>query len=476
MSEEAGARPRPRSIAAWLLALTPAALLAGLLLRSVWDVDIFWQLKLGELILARGGPLPGEPFAATHLSEPLPAFAWMGQAVMAQMRLLFGWTGLRIFDALCWLGGFLAVAAACRLRSGSAAGVLLALTVAFFAALPTASIRPQSFAALCFGVLLALLRLDFKPWQRTVLAVPLFLLWQNLHPSVSVAAVVLGVHAVVNWWAFFRRGDPAPWEFTVLTLLAAATMFATPDGLAILRWSAENAGASVAMGVSEWLPLWAEINRFEAVPTLMIAVVVTWLLLRNPRRIDPAELATALVLFAMTVIAYRFVLFWAIALIPVAARAVPPPAAERRPPAWLAPAALIAAAVVTPLLSSTRFTPTIPVEAIERLRASGVQGTIFAHFPWGGPAIDAGFPAWRVAYDGRYYRYTPAEWELYRAIAEGTVGLAEIERIYRPAGFVLSPGWNGQLITALRARPDAWRQLSADGAAVVFKRETAATP
>ena len=44
----------------------------------------------------------------------------------------------------------------------------------------------------------------------------------------------------------------------------------------------------------------------------------------------PRELAwaAALVLFAMTLLAYRFALFWALALVPVVARAVPPP------PAW----------------------------------------------------------------------------------------------------------------------------------------------
>lgn len=464
---------KPRSVAAWLLALAPAAMLAVLLARSVWDVDIFWQLKLGELTLAGGAVPRQEPFAAAHLGERLPAIAWMGQAVMAAARQAFGWTGLRVFDALCWLGGFLLVAAACRRRSGSAGGVLLALGVAFFAALPLASIRPQTFAALGFGALLALLRLEMKPWQTTVLAVPLLLIWQNLHPSVSIAAVALAVHAAVGWWRSLRSGAPRPWEASLLALVAGAMTFATPDGWSILALSAENARISAAMGVSEWLPLWHEINRFVAVPVLLIAVVTSWLLLRNPRRIDGAELLTAIAFFTLTVVTYRFVLFWAIALIPLIARAVPPPPAERRTPAWLAPVALIAAAVLTPLLRPTHFDKTIPLAAIDKLHAAGVRGTIFAHFPWGGPVIDKGYPEWRVAYDGRYYRYTPEEWDRYRRICSGEVGLAEVDWLYRPAGFVLSPDWNGKLIAALR-RDAGWQLLSADGTAVVFKRKAAA--
>jgi hypothetical protein len=395
---------------------------------------------------------------------------------MAAVRQAAGWTGLRVFDALCWLGGFLLVAAACRRRSGSAAGVVLALAIAFFAALPLASIRPQTFAVLCFGALLALLRLEMKPWQTTVLAVPLLLVWQNLHPSVSVAAVALAAHAAVGWWRSWRGGAPPPWETSLLGLVAGAMMFATPDGWSILQLSAENARASAAMGVSEWLPLWSAINRFVAVPVLLTAVVTSWVLLRNARRIDGAELAVAIAFFALTVFTYRFVLFWAISLIPLIARAVPPPPAERRTPAWLAPAALIAAAVLTPLLRPTHFTETIPLAAIDRLHAAGVKGTIFAHFPWGGPVIDKGYPAWHVVYDGRYYRYTPQEWDRYRRICSGEVGLAEIDRLFHPAGFVLSPAWNGRLIAALRKDAAAWQQLSADGTAVVFKRKTAATP
>jgi hypothetical protein len=381
-----------------------------------------------------------------------------------------------VVDALCWLGGFLAIAWACRRRSGSAAGVLLALVIAFLAALPMASLRPQSFGALCFGLLLALLRLELRPGRTVLYALPLLVAWQNLHPSVSVAAVALGARAGEGWWRCLRGNTAPPWTVTVLTLVACAAVLATPDGLAILTLSAENARASAAMGVSEWLPLWDSINRFEAVPVLLVAVVTSWVLLRNPRRIDCGELAVTIALFVMTVFAYRFVLFWAISLVPVVARAVPPPPVERRLPAWLAPLGLLAAAIATPLLRPTHFIETLPLAAIERLHAAGVKGTIFAHFPWGGPVIDAGYPDWKVAYDGRYYRYTPQEWEDYHRISSGAMSLAEIDRRYRPAAFVLSPQWNAALIAALGADGRNWQKLYANPIAVVFKRKAAAMP
>jgi hypothetical protein len=475
LSQERGAELQ-ESLSAWLLVLMPGVLLAAVLLRSIWDVDIFWQLKLGELILANGGPVRQEPFAATHLGLDLPRFAWLGQAVMAGLRLAGGWTALRVFDALCWLGGFLAIAWACRRRSSSAAGVLLALAIAFLAALPTASMRPQSFAALCFGLLLALLRLELKPKRTVLCAVPLLVAWQNLHPSVSVAAVALGARTAEAWWRTLRGNEPPPLMVTLLTLVVCAAVPATPDGLAILTLSVENSRVSAAMGASEWLPLWDSINSLVAVPVLIAAGLTSWILLRNPRRINCGELAVAAVLFAMTMFAYRFVLFWAIALIPVIARAVPPPPVETRLPAWLAPLGLVVAAIIMPLAVPTRFDRTIPLRAIGVLRDSGARGTIFVHFPWGGPVIDAGYPEWKVAYDGRYYRYTPQEWERYRRICAGEIGLAEIDQQYHPAGFVLSPQWTPALIEALRADKTDWRQLYADRWAVVFKRRVATTP
>lgn len=450
-------------------------MLAYLLLRVVWDVDIFWQLKLGELIIARGGPLRQEPFAATHLGQPLPAFAWLAQVIMAEIRRLFGWTGLQVFDAVCWLGGFLVVALACRRRSGSAAGVLLALAIAFLTAVSQASIRPQTFAVLCFGLLLALLRLRLKPWRTALIAVPLLLLWQNLHPSVSVAAIALAVSASLDWRTWFLGQGAPPWEKSFLVVMAGGAMFATPDGWSILAVAGVNAQFSAALGVSEWLPLWAPINRYGAVSILLVAVVVTWLVLRDPQRVDLGELALAIVFFVMTVCVMRFVLFWALTLIPVVARAVAPPPVERRLPRAIAPLALLVVAIAVPLLRPTQFSTALPLAAIERLHATGIRGTIFAHFPWGGPVIDMGYPDWRVAYDGRYYRYSREEWDFYNRIGWNKVPLAEIERRYHPVGYLLDREWNHSLIAELR-RDARWQELPSDGVAVVFKRKSGATP
>jgi len=465
----APARLRP----AYLLALVPAAMLLVLLLRAVWDVDIFWQLKLGELILANHGPVLREPFSTLHLGEPLPAVAWAGQAAMALARQVGGWNLLRVVDALCWLGGFWAVAAACRLRGASMQGVMLALVLGFVAALPTASIRPQSFSCLCFGMLLALQRLGLRPAPTIALGTALLVVWQNLHPSVSVGALAMGLTALAGWTAWLRdRGAPMPAAPSVLALVGLAATFATPDGFSILRTSALNAEASIAIGASEWLPLWIPANRVNAVPVLVAAILALRLVLTRRARMDGGEIAVALGLLLLTLTAYRFVLYAAVAMVPVIARAMAPlehgsAQAGRRvhPAAILVPIVLVA--VAAPLLAPTRFDRSLPLAAVERLREEGVRGTIYGDFPFGGAIIDAGYPAWRVAYDGRYYRYSRKEWQYNGGIENGIVPLVDVVRKWSPAAFVLDEHHNAPLAGEL-ARSRDWRRIFARGGIVVY--------
>lgn len=448
-------------------------MLCVLLLRSVWDVDIFWQLRLGELILDARGPIRLEPFSAPHLGEPLAGLAWLGQATFALVRRLGGWGDLRIFDALCWCGGFWLLAAAVRRRGASAGSIVLALGLAFVAALPAASIRPQSFGALGFGALLALLKLRLPTWQTVASGLPLLILWQNLHPSVSIGAVALGAYAAGGWAAWLRdRSNPRPWAATILAPLALISMFATPDGAEVLAVSARNAQASVAVGASEWLPLWIEANHGNAVPVLVVTLFALGAVVRAARRgsgrLDWSDLAVMLALLVMTIAAYRFVLFWAIATIPAIALGSANARVKQASVTPFACAALVLVAVITPLLRPTHFSDNLPIAAVARLKATQVQGTIFTEPEFAGVLLDAGYPRWRVTLDGRYYRYSDEEWGRYGEILAGTFRLRRIERLYRPAAFVLRPSHTTALCNELDRPGSGWRRIWIDEGAAVW--------
>jgi hypothetical protein len=462
--------PRPPVSAA---AATSAAMLFVLLLRPVYDVDIFWQLRLGELELDRGTLIRTEPFAASHLGEPLVPVGWLGQVVYALARRAGGWPALRALDALVWVGGFWAVAAAAR-RSGAAGpAVLVALGVGFMSALPCASLRPQSFAALGFGLALAVCRRNPSPARGLAVLAVVFVLWQNLHPSVGLAAITFGATAGVAWvrWLAGHRPRP-PWLFTGGAALAALAVFATPAGAGILPVTAYNAEMSVRLGVNEWLPPWDRSNYPAGLTFAVAALAAGWLVTRNWRRVDLEEAAPAAALFVLTLTAHRFALFWGIAIVPVLARCLTtnPSAAERRWGSAVFAAVLVLAVIgFAGLVRPTWFHDSLPLEGVTRLRATGVRGTVFCHYPYGGPLIDAGFPDWVVTFDGRYYRYTPEEWELYAAAVRGEVGVEEIERRYRPDAFFLRPGVDAKLIRRLEADP-GWRRVYEDRTSCAFVR------
>ena len=457
-----------------VVVFVPALLLFLLLLRPVFDTDIFWQLKLGELILAARHPIATEPFAATHLGEALPAVAWLGQAILAAVRLAWGWTGLRVFDALLWLGGFLAAGEAARRRGANPLAIAMALALGFALALPAASIRPQSFAGLGFGLLLVLLHTPGPLPRTAAIGAGLLVVWQNLHPSVSLATVVLAATAAsgwigarLRWWSFDARA-PA-----LLAAIAAAAMFATPDGFSIMAISARNAAASLANGASEWFAVWALGNR-AFLPSFagiaLIAIVIAW---RGRAWLGPLDFIPALILLVLSAGAVRFVFFLGIALIPPLALALMPGEERGRfslRVVSIAFTALAAAAALSCAIRPTRFAETIPRQCLATLKATGVRGTIYAHAAWGGPVIDAGYPAWQVAYDGRYYRYSPEEWARYHAASAGEVRLDWLHRTYRPAAFLLDPESEVGLIALLRASPATWHELSPTPGCAAFVR------
>lgn len=455
-----------------LFALAPAAMLLILLLRQVWDVDIFWQLKLGELILDRGGPLPGEPFAVLHLGEPIPAVGWVGQALMALARRIGGWDFLRVFDAACWLGGFGAVAIASRLRGASLPAVVIALSLAFLAALPTASIRPQSLGCLCFGLLLALLRLELNSGLTIALGAPLLITWQNLHPSASVGVAAMGFAALPGVAGWLRGRRALPVVPIMLGLIGIGAIFATPDGSSIITTSITNAQMSAAIGATEWLPLWAPDNRSIAVPIVVVALLAGRLVVRE-RRFDIVDIAVALGLGLMTLTAYRFVLFWAVAMVPVIARSVAPATSSlRRSEAATVLASLLLVGIATPLIAPTRFAETLPLAAMQVLRENHVRGTVYGDLTFGGVIIDAGHPDWRVAYDGRYYRYSSEEWRYDSDIEKGIVPLVDVVRRWGPAAFVLSMRRNAPIVGEL-ASSEMWQRVYARDGIVAYVPRTA---
>jgi hypothetical protein len=460
--------------------LVVASMLGTQLRRTIHDVDIFWQLKLGEITLSHGLP-PTEPFLAGRENEPLAVVAWLGQAVFAAVRSVGGWDFLRLFDAVIWLGGLAVVGWSFTRQGWNQWVIAVGLWVGWFAAHSFASIRPQTFAVFCFGILVVLVRSGLSTRAKLILGSILFVLWQNLHPSVAVAAVYLAVAAAGEWGRFIRAGGEQPdLARLLLTPIAAAATLATPAGISIFHISNENRDRCVwdELAITEWLPLWEffpKVGRAQATP--MLAATAVLLLVRG-RRVRVTDLMPVVALTVMTILTFRFVLFWGVVAIPVWVQGLSPAHGPVAYPTVSSERQVLRRAIVAvgfllaliPLVILPRnFADYYPLAGVAALKAEHVRGPVYCSYLWGGIVTDFGYPDWHPTHDGRYYLFTREELSHHFAAGRGEVPLSELERQFRPVAYFLLPGRDDYLALRLRGDP-AWREVHADQNCFVFVR------
>lgn len=76
------------------------------LLKPITDVDIFWQVKLGQLMIATGGLVEHDVFTYTHAGEPLPTIGWLAQVIYAWLYDLGGWRAVQLLHATLFAAAF----------------------------------------------------------------------------------------------------------------------------------------------------------------------------------------------------------------------------------------------------------------------------------------------------------------------------------------------------------------------------------
>jgi hypothetical protein len=444
-------------------------LFATLFVRPIHDVDIFWQLKLGELAIEKGGLVTAEPFLAPRLGEPLIPVAWLGQIADAAIYRAGKWKLLRFVDAVIWFGGLLA-ALPC-LKGLTLRAPIFALVIGFLAAVPFHSIRPQSFAVLAFGLLIRLTSSDRSLIAKLALGVPLLVVWQNLHPSVVVGAIYLVcVTAAGQVKTIFRR-QPPPWASALLMVAAGLATLATPAGPMLLEVSKVNGAISVWMRTGEWLPIWSVENRGACAGPALAILVAVGLAVRFRTRFRLETLLPAVAFAIMTCVALRFAVFFGVAVIPLLTQLLNEEKPQR---AWhpkfgqgcsiLFFLAVLAGPVSTAV--PVRFADYYPFAGIEALKAANVSGPVYCHNAWGSllPHFNV---EWKPTHDGRHYLHSKAEWEQYFVTAAGQGDLDAILREFKPAAFFLRPGRDDGLTDMLDRHPE-WRNHFRDSTSAIY--------
>ena len=449
--------------------------------KHIYDTDIFWQVRLGRIMLDEGRIPLSDPFTYTHSGEPTTSFCWLGQALFALIYNLGGWHLTRIVHHLTLVASVLLAAATCRTEKTSPLSLAIAITIGFFIILLNADLRLQSLGLFGFAATLALAR-STLPYRLKLIVLPcLLIVWQNIYPSVSVGVIVLAALATAN------LGRHRIMQDLGLLAIAAVCQLATPMGTTVFEILRINVWISRdVLGVSEWAVPWDPRNSEAMVPFWIVLVLTSIAIIWRWKHLSIQNLALFVVLTPMPLYAVRFILFWAVGLIPLwaeIAEAIIPrgmfvwardqklsPTFTRRAIIGLA-SGLVLVLALHPARFRPILRPEIPTEGVEILRATLPDSArIYDDYPWAGPLLLDGSPGWRVSVDGRLYCFPNlAEWRTREDASKGRIPLEDLEQSHQPDAFVLDRIYSQPLIKSLSDCP-RWRVCYTGPACIAFVR------
>jgi hypothetical protein len=223
------------------------------------DPDLWGHLHFGQTALLNHGPFRVDPYSYSALGHPWLNHEWGTEVVMALFYNHFGVVGLKLWKFACAAAtiGFVVLGLA---ETGASPGVQFGtLTCAAVALMPQIQFRPQLFTFMFFAAILALLaRHNFRGSAPVWLAVPIMILWGNLHGGYIIGIGTLGTYTAIvgaqDLWA--GRGLRRAWPLAVITILGTFATLLTPYGidnwLVVINALRLHVSRSV---IGDWTPL-----------------------------------------------------------------------------------------------------------------------------------------------------------------------------------------------------------------------------
>jgi tetratricopeptide (TPR) repeat protein len=419
----------------WLGAVLVLAAALGFVayLTEVRDPDMFHHMAYGRDI-AQHGLRAEEPFLfPLRGTQTGPMPYWLGSFLIYLWASAFGDGAMAWFPAI--FGALLAVVLVLDSRPRRGPWTITSLLATAAVMVPLLSFgryrafaRPELLATVLLAVVMWLIRRFEDGQPKALYALPvLAILWTNLHPSVPVAVVPLGVMVAVGLLvhALRRVSGRELLEAPPLRALGAATVVGLATLLAALlspspfnplvtslRFALsslgfENVGPPALEAMERMLPFakrmvlemqpldWSALNDTFGV---VLGITVVGFLV-NLRRLRPRELLTVIAFTILGFKAGRFAVMMAVVAGPITARNLAE-AIDRLPARWWAswarPAAATALLCATiagcswfPVPSVVRFGTGLrpfafPVRAVDYLVANRFEGPIFNTFHFGG--------------------------------------------------------------------------------------------
>jgi hypothetical protein len=467
------------------------------------DPDLWGHIRFGQMVLRIGHLIHADIFSYSAPGRPWIDHEWLSEVIMALFYDAMGVVGLKLMKFLC-AGAIMALLAAGVGETGAAPalqfGVLLA---AAFGLQLQIQFRPQLFDYIFLSALLALFaRARNRGHAPLWLALPMMVLWTNLHGGFFIGIVVLGVYAgatgLLDVWE--GRGVSRGLRLGLLTLACLLATLINPYGIGEWRIVAHTLGNPYTMGFGAEFQSFFHVlvgtyrngaPFFPYVLAMAMAAGLPVCFALAPSRDALPELAIAALMVCLALYSIRNMAFAMIACAaPIAfylnlalrrtGGAAPVASAPPDPPLSRASFAVQATALAGALiicvgngLFSRRlrdFTG-YPVGAVRFMAARGLGGNVLDQYIWGDYLIWHA-PNSKVFIDTRFEMIYPLKVQRdYLDFLRGGDGAARVLAAY-PHDFVLvetdAPPYR------FMARQAGWRMIYRDPVAALFAR--AASP
>jgi hypothetical protein len=260
-----------RTTLPWVAGAAVYGLLLALGPRLLSDPDSYSHIAVGRWIMAHGAVPANDPFSFSMHGAPWITFEWLSQVIYTAAYDFFGWNGVA---ALAAAAAALAIGLLTRflLRELSPKLTLLMVMAAVVLLAPHLLARPHVLALpVMVAWAAALVHCMDRRAPPPYWALPLLVLWANLHGSVVLALGLIGP-AVLEALVAQKRGE---WPRVLLrwlpfAALAVAACCVTPYGPEPLLIPLKTLGLGGGLNwIAEWRP--QDFGHFGAFEFLLLA-------------------------------------------------------------------------------------------------------------------------------------------------------------------------------------------------------------
>jgi len=380
------------------------------------ETDVFFNLRLGELVLGSGRVTTDNLLSFTHPHAPDINLAWLFQIVLALAHRVAGIPGTVLLKTGFVLGTWALLFRVAVRRGAAPAAAALALTLAAWAAEPRFVERPHLVTFLGLAILLlAIERAEAEQPRLLWLLVPGGLVWANANSCFFLAPTVLLFYALGAW----RDGlVPEARRAVKVALAMIPFVFATPSGFRALTYIANHFRMPYLRPLQEYRHAQWPLDGpfFFLVAGLLLAGVLPLVLRRLPSLLPTRVLLPCAVIGILGGLRIRFVAELAMLAGPALA------VAGTRLLPWLDGrwSARIASGLLVVLTAAPRLASLaeggrvfdiglepelVPLTAVDFVEKNGLRERMYNDLEVGSYLTWRGWPRYRVFQDPRINGY-----------------------------------------------------------------------